>query len=128
MHQHLTDLHRELQYQNYSQRTIDAYMTCVGVFLNRYKKDIIQLQHQDIIDFTLYLQSGNKAPKTINLYKDALKYFVIHILGKSDFPTIKLSKEPRKLPVILSIEEIQSIIEVTTNPKHKLLLSLSYGA
>ncbi|MDP2670522.1 MAG: hypothetical protein Q8O99_06515, partial [bacterium] len=99
-----------------------------GVFLNRYKKDIIQLQHQDIIDFTLYLQSGNKAPKTINLYKDALKYFMIHILGKSDFPTIKLSKEPRKLPVILSIEEIQSIIEVTTNPKHKLLLSLSYGA
>lgn len=65
------------------------------------------LQHKDIIDFTLYLQSQNKAPKTVNLYKDALKYFVLHILKRPDFPMIRLSKEPRKLPIILSIQEIQ---------------------
>jgi len=128
MQQYIIDLRRELQYQNYSSRTIDIYWSCVNVFLKRYKKDINYLLHKDIIDFTLYLQSQNKAPKTVNLYKDALKYFVLHILKRPDFPMIKLSKEPKKLPIILSIQEIQCILVVTKNSKHKLLLSLSYGA
>lgn len=128
MQPYLNDLRRELQYQNYSHRTIDAYTTCVEKFLYRYSKDIEHLSHQDIIDFTLHLQSQNKAPKTINLYKDALKYFVVHILKRNDFPIIKLSKQPKKLPVILSVQEVQQLIATTINPKHKLLLSLSYGA
>lgn len=126
--QYLSDLRRELQYHNYSARTIEVYCTCVEVFLKRYAKDLEQLSHKNIVDFTLHLQSMRKAPKTVNLYKDAIKYFVFHILKKSDFPTIKLSKEPRKLPVVLSIQEVRRIIDVTLNPKHKLLLMLSYGA
>lgn len=126
--QYLSDLQRELQYQNYSPRTIDIYTTCVEIFLQWYGKDPEKIEHRDIIDFTLHLQSKKKAPKTINLYKDAVRYFIITILKKTDFPKIKCSKEPKKLPIILSVQEIQSILAVTTNPKHKLLLSLSYGA
>lgn len=41
---------------------------------------------------------------------------------------IKLSKEPKKLPVVLSRFEIQSMLEVTDNRKHKTLLALAYAA
>jgi len=128
MQQYLKQLQDSLKYQNYSPRTIDIYTTCVGVFLKRYDKDPRLIIHEDIIQFTIHLQSKNKAPKTINLYKDAIKHFVKHILKKYDFPQIRLSKEPKKLPVILSIQEIQQILNLTKNPKHKLLLSLTYGA
>lgn len=128
MYPQVTDLRRELQYQNYSPRTVSVYTTCVEVFLKWYRWDPHDLQHNDIVDFILHLQTQGKAAKTINLYKDALKYFVVHILKKTDFPVIKLSKEPTILPAILSIQEIKNILSTVRNPKHQLLLSLSYGA
>lgn len=128
MQQYLKQLQDSLKYQNYSPRTIEIYHSCVEVFLKRHDKDPQLIIHEDVVQFTLHLQSKNKAPKTINLYKDAIKHFVIHILKKQNFPQIRLSKEPRKLPVILSIQEVQQMLNVTKNPKHKLLLSLTYGA
>lgn len=128
MYPQVTDLRRELQYQNYSPRTVSVYTTCVEFFLKWYRKDLEQIQHSDIVDFILHLQSQGKAAKTINLYKDALKYFIMHILKKADFPPIRLSKEPRTLPIVLSVREIKNILSSIHNPKHQLLLSISYGA
>lgn len=128
MQNYLLELERELKYRNYSPRTIEVYTTCITYFLKYIKNDISKISKETIIDFTLHLQSKNKAPKTINLYKDAIKFFTWNILKvQLDFD-IKLSKEPKKLPIILSKEEIIKIIENTNNPKHKLLLSLSYSS
>jgi hypothetical protein len=41
---------------------------------------------------------------------------------------IKLSKEVKKLPIVLSREEIQVIVDSIKNKKHKTMVSLSYGA
>lgn len=98
------------------------------VFSQIYKNDISKISKETIIDFILHLQSKNKAPKTINLYKDAVKFFTKDILKLNLDFDIKLSKEPKKLPIVLSKEEILKIIEITKNPKHKLLLSLSYAS
>lgn len=128
MQNYLLELERELKYRNYSLRTIEVYTTCITYFLKYIKNDISKISKETIIDFTLHLQSKNKAPKTINLYKDAIKFFSWNILKiQLDFD-IKLSKEPKKLPVVLSKEEIIKIIEITNNQKHKLLLSLSYSS
>ena len=41
---------------------------------------------------------------------------------------MKFAKRSKKLPIVLSREEIKNIIEVIRNPKHKLIISLAYGA
>ncbi len=38
------------------------------------------------------------------------------------------AKRSKKLPIVLSREEIKNIIEAIRNPKHKLIISLAYGA
>lgn len=125
---YIQELERELKYRNYSPRTIEVYTTCIESFLKYIKNDILKILKETIIDFILYLQSKNKAPKTVNLYKDAIKFFIKEILKlKLDFD-IKLSREAKKLPVVLSKAEILKMIENTINTKHKLLLSLSYSA
>jgi len=48
-----------------------------------------------------------KIPKTVNL---------------------KFAKRRKKLPIVLSREEIKNIIDSIKNPKHKLIISLAYGA
>lgn len=128
MQNYLLELQRELKYRNYSPRTIEVYNTCIEYFLKYIKNDISKISKETIINFTLYLQSKNKAPKTINLYKDTIKFFIKEILKINLDFDIKLSKEPKKLPIVLSKDEILKIIEITKNPKHKLLLSLSYAS
>ncbi len=41
---------------------------------------------------------------------------------------LKFAKRSKKLPIVLSREEIKNIIEAIRNPKHKLIISLAYGA
>lgn len=40
---------------------------------------------------------------------------------------LPLARENKKLPVILSFQEIKQLIDSYSNPKHKLLIELSYG-
>ncbi|MGQ9604200.1 MAG: tyrosine-type recombinase/integrase [bacterium] len=41
---------------------------------------------------------------------------------------LKFAKRSKKLPIVLSREEIKNIIDVIRNPKHKSIISLAYGA
>lgn len=125
---YLLELERDLKYRNYSLRTIEVYTTCVAYFLKYIKNDISKINKEIIIDFILYLQKKNKAPKTINLYKESIKFFTKEILKLNLDFEIKLSRESKKLPVVLSKDEVLKVIENTTNLKHKLLLSLSYAS
>lgn len=122
----LTD---EIKIRNYSKRTLESYNQCVEYFLKyRIKtENKIQVIDRDLIKrLVLHLQTKNKAPKTINLYKSAVMFFCNEVLHLHIDP-LPVARENKKLPVILSIEEIKALIGSYTNPKHKLIISLAYG-
>lgn len=124
----LQDLERELKYRNYSLRTVSAYTACIRSFLEKITKDPDKLSKDDIVDFILFLQTQNKAPKTINLHKEAIKFFLHDIVKIQVNIDIKLSREPKKLPIVLTKNEIRSIIENIKNEKHKFIISLAYSS
>lgn len=128
MQDYLLQLTRELQQRNYSPRTVEIYSNCLRFFLKRLDYDVSKISREKVLDFILHLQKQGKAPKTINLYKEVIKFFCRQILKISLGQEIKLSKEPRTLPVVLSRFEIQRLLDSTNNIKHKTLLSLAYGA
>ena len=128
MQDYLLQLIRELQHRNYSPRTVEIYSNCLKFFLKRLNNDVSKISRDKVLDFVLHLQRQGKAPKTVNLYKEVIKFFCRQILKISLGQEIKLSKEPKKLPVVLSRLEIQKILDSVTNSKHKTLLSLAYGA
>lgn len=135
MQDYLLQLTRELQQRNYSPRTVEIYSNCLRFFLKWLDYDVSKITREKVLDFVLFLQEQGespskmgKAPKTINLYKEVIKFFCSQILKVSLGQEIKLSKEPRTLPVVLSRFEIQRLLDSTTNLKHKTLLALAYGA
>ena len=133
MQDYLLLLTRELQQRNYSPRTVEIYSNCFRFFLKWLNYDVSKISREKVLDFILYLQKQGKAPKTINLYKEVIKFFCSQTcLPAGKFLKflwdIKLSKEPKKLPVVLSRFEIQRLLDSVTNSKHKTLLSLAYGA
>lgn len=113
-----------------SPRTLSIYTKCVWFFLKHWvvsTKNVDKIDRDMILDFVLFLQKKDKAPKTINLYKNSIVSFCRLVLNKN-FEHIRLSKTPKKLPVILSHDEILSIINVIQNKKHKLILQIAYGS
>ena len=128
MQDYLLQLSRELQQRNYSPRTVEIYSNCLRFFLKWIDGDVSNISREKVLDFILFLQKQGKAPKTINLYKEVIKFFSRQILKISLGREIRLSKEPKKLPVVLSRFEIQKILDSVANSKHKTLLSLAYGA
>jgi len=125
---YLQKLERELKLRNYSFQTIKGYKTCIKYFLEKLKKDPEKIIEDEITSFLLFLQEKKKAPKTINLYKQAIKFFFNEIL-KSDLKLdIKFSKEAKKLPIVLTKNEILEIIKNIKNLKHKFIISLWYWA
>ena len=120
----------ELERRNYSLRTIEIYQNQIGFFLEYFEgKPIDELEESDIIDYLSNLitkhrfsfSSQNQAISAIKLY-----YEIIHCreISSGDVPRPKKS---RKLPEILSKEEVEKILNSITNPKHKLLISLYYA-
>jgi len=117
-----------LKLRNYSRQTIKSYLICLTDYL-KHIKNVKKDPEVDLIKtYLLDKQAKGQSPQTINLYLNAIKYFYREICKSQVAVDIKFAKTSKKLPVILSRAEIETIISSINNLKHRLLLALSYGA
>lgn len=116
---------QEMKRRGYRENTINNYSSCIDVFLSTVKKDHPKnINEQDIKDF---LRNCVKANTQRN-YHSAIKLFYdICLNQKQKFKNIPYTKADKNIPIILSIEEIQSMFNVCENKKHKLILALLYS-
>ncbi len=118
----------ELKYRNYSPKTIKSYLFCIKGYLENKKNNLENLNENHIKNFLLNKYTFGKSSQTINLYLNAIKFFYRDVLKNQQKINLKFSKRSNKLPVVLSKKEIKQIVENIKNPKHKLIILLSYGA
>ncbi len=125
---YLEQTSQELKLRNYSFKTIKAYLGCLREYFDFKKFNLERIDEEKIKQFLLDKQSKNYAPQTINLYLSAIKFFYREVLKISQKINLKFAKRTKKLPIVLSREEIKQIINSIKNLKHKLIISLAYGA
>lgn len=113
----IDELQRYMRVAGYSQRTIDAYSRCVE-----------EIGEQDLLIFLDILARAHKSSFTMNQYHAAYKLYVTKILNRLWKIPFPYAKRHKRLPVVLSRDEISRLIEVTKNSKHKLIIALAYGA
>jgi site-specific recombinase XerD len=84
---------------------------------------------EELRTFQLHLtESGVRAP-TINTTVTALRFFFKVTLDRPETTRrLVFVYEPRKLPRVLSGEEVLRLLEAAVSPKHKAALSVAYGA
>lgn len=111
-----------------SPSTIRSYTQCVKKIYKHSKKPLNQISESEFKNFLSLLSDKNYSPYTINLYHAALKYTIEKVYRKPFIFKFPYAKRHKKLPVVLSRKEISRILKKVKNPKHKLVISLSYGA
>ena len=124
----LMAVRNELRLRKYSPSTIRNYLACLNEYFSllHYDHKVPDVEH--IRRFLLDKEEKGYASQTINLYLNAIKFYFYQVTGYRGKIDIRFAKKSKRLPVILSREEIRQIIDGIINRKHKLLISLAYSA
>lgn len=121
-------LQDQMRLANYSRETVKAYTNCVRIIYQYFGKPLNQITQEEFADFLGILAKKNYSPYTLNLYHASLKYVFEKIYRTHFNFDLPYAKRPKKLPVVLSRNEVSEVIKAAKNPKHKLILALCYGA
>jgi integrase/recombinase XerD len=119
----------DMTMRNFAPRTQEGYIRAVRAFAAFLGRSPSEASFEDVRRFQLHLVSTGAGVPTINGALTALRFFFTVTLRKpaivADLPFIR---EPRKLPVVLSPEEVARLLEAAPGLKYKAALSVAYGA
>jgi len=128
MKQALDKIKNELLLRGFSSNTINSYILHNRKFLEFVGKKPDDVGEDDIKSFLSSLIEKKLSPASLTLVRSALKFYYQEILGKNIFGNIRTPKKERKLPDILTKEEVSKLLEATRNRKSKLIISLLYSS
>ena len=114
----------------YSKHTIRNYVRVISDLAKFYNKPPDQISNEQIQEYLVYLIKDRKLSwGTCNNYYAGLACLYRRVL-KRDKSTFTLPPQPsiKKLPQILSVEEVKRLFEATCNLKHRVLLKIIYSA
>lgn len=120
----------DLQRRNYNPDTIRGYVLAVEQFANYFDKSPELMGVEEIGQFQLHLLREKKlALGTIALRMGALRFLYKKTLKRRDldFDDLPLLKTPKKLPVVLSPDEVTRLIEAAPNLLYRTILMLLYA-
>lgn len=121
----------KLQEIRYSPNTQQTYISHFEEFINFYNKyDIDKITEPQIQAFLRYLNTERYVSDSyLNLAINAIKFYYEKVLkGARKFYYLDRPKREKKLPVVLSKEEIINMIKVTTNIKHRAIILIAYSS
>jgi site-specific recombinase XerD len=111
-----------------SPKTQHHYIRIVKNFSDFLGHSPTRASFEDIRRFQLSLASKGLGVPSINGAMTALRFFFKITLRTGDLmEEVVYAREPRRLPVVLSPEEVGRMLAATTNIKHKAALSLTYA-
>ena len=121
---------RDLEIKSYSPQTRQAYLARVCEFVQHFNRSPKELGREEISTYLHHLLCARKlSQSSLNQTYSALKFFFETTMGQ-EWTAFRIprAKLPKKLPMVLSVEEVQSILSVTRNIKHRAILTTMYSA
>jgi len=124
----LSKLQQEMKIAGFSPRTITSYSLCLKKLYHHFNKPLNRISESEFKKFLADLADKHYSPYTLNLYHASLKYVIEKIYKQTFNFSFPYAKRHKKLPIILTRNEITHIINSIKNQKHQLLISLAYGS
>src|SRR5215469_3490393 len=120
----------ELQRRNFASSTIRHYIRTVREFAAYFHRSPDQLGVEELRQFQLHMLRDRKlATGTVENRMTALHFFFKKVLKRYD-PELydtQLTRVPKKLPVVLSPEEVEKLIAAASNIRYRMILVLLYA-
>lgn len=120
---------QKLELKKYSNNTVKSYVSSFEEFINYFPaQDLDHLNELDIRKYIQMLVQEKRSNSYINLAINSIKFYYEIVLGMPNrFYMIERPRVAKKLPMVLSKEEVRKLIEATNNIKHRCIVSLLYS-
>jgi integrase/recombinase XerD len=130
MNQSLQKLEKKLIIEGYAASTITTYVGELRSLMLYFKvSDANRVNKQQIEDYLHALIMRKYSWSKVNQSLNAIRYYFNHLEETPlKIKNIKRPRERRTLPKVLSQEEIQRLINVADNIKHKSIMMILYSA
>lgn len=121
---------KEMELRNYSPRSIFSYSEQLIRLENHLQLSLDTISVQQLKDYLHGRIIDEKiSVSLVNQTISAFKILQVDVLGREWEPVkIRRPRKEKKLPVILSLSEVEKLIAVTENIKHRAILALAYSA
>ncbi len=119
----------DMTVRGFTPGTQRGYLAAVTNFTRFLGRSPDQAEADDLRRFQLQMRTNRATATTMNAAVSALRFFFGVTLGRGDASVgMTTVREPRRLPVILSPEEVARLLDHAPGLKHRAALSVSYGA
>ena len=126
----LDKMEEELKLRGYGRKTCKAYLGHVGRFIRFFDKEPDTLNENEVRQYMIHLLEEKEGSHSYaNQCVSAFKFLYEKVLHQPS-PVVNLPrpKRERKLPRVLSRQEVRRLIEVVDYPKHRALLMVTYAS
>ena len=119
----------DMTIRKFAQKTQHDYVQRVKDFASYLNRSPDTANPEDVRGFQLHLESSGAGVPKINTTISALRFFFNVTLDRPDLSRhLSTMHEPRKVPVVLSPEEVARFLEAAPGIKYKAAFSVAYGA
>ena len=118
---------RELRIRFYQPQTIKNYRNALRSFLRWYGGPPHRVTREDVREFLLYLVDAGAGSSWVSTHLSAIRTAFDKMCHRQVTSGLATPRRPKKLPVVLSVQEVQRLLEAAPTLRDKLLLGLMYA-
>jgi integrase/recombinase XerD len=119
----------DMSVRGFSEKTRNDYVRNVRAFATFIGRSPDTATAEDLRRFQLHQTQGGMQPPSINSAVSALRFFFSVTLDRADLARrLTVVRLPRRLPGVLSVEEVALLLQAAPGPKYKAALATAYGA
>ena len=118
----------DMTMRKFKPMTQTGYIRAVKKLAEFVNKPLTSVTKEDMRAFQLHITKDNTSPVSINSTVSGIRFLFQETLDKREVVRpLRHVSQPRKLPVVLTVEEVTRLINAAT-PKYKAAFSVAYGA
>src|SRR3974390_2021286 len=119
----------DMTVRGFGEKTQSDYLRHVKNFTLFLGRSPDQAQPEDLRLYQVHQRKQGVQPPTMNGAVAALRFFFTKTCNRPEMARhLTLVRQPQKLPVVLTLEEVALLIEAAPGPKYKAALGVAYGA
>src|SRR3954462_7778616 len=119
----------DMSVRGFSEKTRNDYIRNVRTFAAFIGRSPDTATAEDLRRFQLHQTESGMQPPSINSAVAALRFFFTVTLDRPDLSRrLTIVRYPRRLPAVLSAEEVTQLLQAAPGPKYRAALGTAYGA
>jgi len=118
----------DMQVRNYSPRTVEAYVAAVAKLARHFQRSPDQLAGEEVRAFQVHLLAAKASWSQFNQIVAGLRFFFGTTLARAGMVAmLPYGKRPKRLPTVLSVEEVGQLIEAARPGRERVLMQTAYA-